>query len=161
MTRKRFSLIVLSLLLAGLLSCAALVLIVDPFEIYHRALFYSPPYESGKQMYSVAGIARAYDYDSIIIGSSVTENCTPSVYDRALGGRFVKLCMNGGLSRDHAKVMDIALRTHQVRRVVNEAQPWADKVWEALNPENKVSLFVRFLDLHTREVQDVICNKHH
>ena len=43
----------------------------------------------------------------------------------------------------------------------NEAQPWADKVWEALNPENKVSLFVRFLDLHTREVQDVICNKHH
>ena len=41
-----------------------------------------------------------------------------------------------------------------------DPQAWADKVWAALNSENKVSLFVRFLDLNTRNVQDVICNKH-
>ena len=118
MTRKRWSLTVEALLLAALSAIIALVVIVDPFEIYHRALFYNPPYESETQMYSVAGIARSYDYDSIIIGSSVTENCTPSVYEETLGGRFVKLCMNAGLSLDHAKIMDIALRTHDVQRVV-------------------------------------------
>ena len=118
MTRKRWCLTALATLLTALLAIVAAVVIVDPFEIYHRALFFSPPYESAKQMYAVTGVARSYDYDSVIIGSSVTENCTPSVYDRALGGRFVKLCMNGGLSRDHAQVMDIALRTHAVRRVV-------------------------------------------
>ena len=118
MTRKRWSLTVAALLLAALSAIIALVVIVDPFEIYHRALFYNPPYESETQMYSVAGVARSYDYDSIIIGSSVTENCTPSVYEEALGGRFVKLCMNAGLSLDHAKIMDIALRTHDVERVV-------------------------------------------
>ena len=43
----------------------------------------------------------------------------------------------------------------------SDPKSWADKVWNALNADNKVSLFVRFLDLETRETQDVILNKHH
>lgn len=118
MTRKRWCLTALALLAAMLCAVIALVAVVDPFEIYHRALFYQPAYASETQMYANAGVAKSYDYDSIIIGTSVTENCRPSVYAQALGGSFVKLCMNGGLARDHAKMMDIALRTHDVRRVV-------------------------------------------
>ena len=118
MTRKRWCMLALGMLLGLLLGVIALVILVDPFEIYHRALFYNPPYDSSTQMYSGAGVAKSYTYDSIIVGSSVTENCTPSVYDKALGGRFVKLSMNAGLSLDHAKMMDIAFRTHDVRRVV-------------------------------------------
>lgn len=118
MTRKRWGCLTLALLISGLLAIVGAVVIVDPFEIYHRALFYNPPYKSGTQMYSIAGVAKSYTYDSVIIGSSVTENCTPSVYDAALGGQFVKLSMNAGLARDHAKVMEIAFRTHDVRRVV-------------------------------------------
>lgn len=118
MTRKRWCILSASLLAFSLASIVALVVIVDPFEIYHRALFYNPPYDSKTQMYSVAGVAKSYTYDSIIIGSSMTENCTPSVYDAALGGRFVKLSMNAGLSLDHAKMMEIAFRTHDVKRVV-------------------------------------------
>ena len=36
----------------------------------------------------------------------------------------------------------------------------ADQVWEALNPENKVSLFVRFVDLGGGSHRDVIRNRH-
>ena len=118
MTRKRWCLLTASMLALSLALTAALVVIVDPFEIYHRAAFYNPPYESETQMYSGAGVAKSYTYDSIIVGSSMTENCRPSVYDDALGGRFVKLSMNAGQSLDHAKMMDIAFRTHDVRRVV-------------------------------------------
>ena len=108
MTPKRWCLLTAALLLLASAAVVLLVVVVDPYEIYHRALFYSPPYNSGTQVYSNAGVARSFTYDSIIVGSSVTENCTPSVYDAALGGRFVKLCMNGGLSRDHARMMDAA-----------------------------------------------------
>ena len=118
MTRKCWCRLVLAALILLLAGIAALVAVVDPFEIYHRAWFYNPPYRSDTQMYSQAGVAKSYTYDSVIIGSSVTENCTPSVYDAALGGRFVKLSMNAGTARDHAKMMEIALRTHDVRRVV-------------------------------------------
>ena len=117
-TRKRWCLLTTAMLAFSLAMIVALVVIVDPFEIYHRALFYNPPYASETQMYSGAGVAKSYTYDSIIVGSSMTENCTPSVYDDALGGRFVKLSMNGGQSLDHAKMMEIAFRTHDIRRVV-------------------------------------------
>ena len=118
MTPKRWCLLTAALLLLASAAVVLLVVVVDPYEIYHRALFYSPPYNSGTQVYSNAGVARSFTYDSIIVGSSVTENCTPSVYDAALGGRFVKLCMNGGLSRDHARMMDAAFASHEIRQVV-------------------------------------------
>ena len=118
MTRSQWGRLTLTLLIGALVLIVALVVLVDPFEVYHKATAFIPPIESGTQSYSNAGIAKTYDYDSIIIGTSVTENCRPSVYAQALGGSFVKLCMNGGLSRDHAKMMDIAFRTHDVSRVV-------------------------------------------
>lgn len=118
MSKKRWCQLVAALFAGLLVLLTALVVFVDPFEIYHRALFYQPPYSSDTQMYANAGVAKSYVYDSIIVGTSVTENCRPSVYENALGGRFVKLPMNGGLARDHAKMMDIAFRTHDVRRVV-------------------------------------------
>ena len=36
----------------------------------------------------------------------------------------------------------------------------ADQVWEALNPENKVSLFVRFVELSGGSHRDVIRNRY-
>jgi len=118
MAAKRWC--VLCAILLALLSFLLVltVAVIDPFEIYHRALFYSPPYASGTQVYSNAGVAKSFHYDSVIVGSSVTENCTPSVYDAALGGRFVKLCMNGGLSGDHAKMLDAAFSQRDIVRVV-------------------------------------------
>lgn len=107
MTAKQWSFLAARLLLILLAACVALVFCVDPFEIYHRAWFYQPAYSSDAQMYANAGVARSYDYDSVIIGSSVTENCLPSVYARALGGSFVKLCMNAGQARDHAKMLSL------------------------------------------------------
>lgn len=118
MSRKRWAVLSLSLLLSAAALIVGAVVLVDPFEIYHTALFYQPGYASATQMYSNAGVAKHYRYDSVIIGSSVTENCTPSVYDAALGGRFVKLCMNGGTARDHAKMLEMAFATHALRRVV-------------------------------------------
>lgn len=118
MSFKRWCRLSFSLLAGLLASILALVVFVDPFEIYHRALFYTPAYDSKTQLYNNAGIARHHVYDSVIIGSSVTENCMPSDYDEALGGRFVKLCVNGGTAHDHAKMLKMAFDTHALRRVV-------------------------------------------
>lgn len=40
------------------------------------------------------------------------------------------------------------------------AQEWADQIWTSLNADNKVSLFVRMIDLATGETDTVIKNKH-
>lgn len=118
MTGKQWSLVTLGLTLVLLTIVIALVVVIDPFEIYHPALFYQPDYASSTQSYSNAGIAKSYAYDGVIFGTSMVENCLPSDYEAALGGRFVKLPMNGGTARDHAKMLEIALRTHPLKNVV-------------------------------------------
>ena len=40
------------------------------------------------------------------------------------------------------------------------ARAWADEIWANLNEENKVSLFVRYIDLETGKADTVIVNKH-
>ena len=117
MTHRQWGKLTLFLTIGALLLIVSSVIIIDPFEIYHQASAFIPPIESGTQSYSNAGIAKSYDYDSIIIGSSMTENFRPSQMDELLGGRFVKLCINGGTPFNHKQMMDIAFGTHDVKRV--------------------------------------------
>lgn len=78
--------------------------LVDPFEVYHKATAFIPPITNGTQNYSNAGIAKNYEYDSVVIGSSMTENFTPSQLDRLFGGQFVKLPINGGSPFNHKQM---------------------------------------------------------
>ena len=118
MNRKNWSLLCLGLLLgaAGLLSAA--VIAVDPFQVYRLATRYMPPIDNTTQVYANAGIVRSYDYDSVIVGTSVTENFRPTQMDGVLGGRFIKLCTSAGTAYNHALLLDLAFETHDVRRVV-------------------------------------------
>ena len=118
MTRKQWSLITLSLLLLSIGGVIGAVVLIDPFEIYHQATAFIPPITNGAQNYSNAGIAKSYDYDSVIIGSSMTENFRPSQLDALLGGRFVKLCINSGSPFNHKQMMDLAFSTHDITRVL-------------------------------------------
>ena len=48
----------------------------------------------------------------------------------------------------------------QVGISVPDAEALAQEMWKNLNEDNKVSLFVRYIDLQTRETETVIINKH-
>ena len=117
MTRKQWGLLTLSLLLLTIGGIIGTVVLIDPFEIYHQATAFIPPITNGTQNYANAGIAKSYEYDSVIIGSSMTENFRPSQMDSLLGGRFVKLCINGGSPYNHRQMMELAFCTHDVTRV--------------------------------------------
>ena len=118
MTRKRWALLTMAMLLGALSLLIGSVVIIDPFEIYHKATAFIPPISSGTQSYSNAGIARSYDYDSVIIGSSMTENFRPSELNALLGGRFVKLCINGGTPYNHRQMLDMAFANRDIRTVL-------------------------------------------
>ena len=48
----------------------------------------------------------------------------------------------------------------QVAISAPDAETLAQEMWKNLNEDNKVSLFVRYIDLQTRESETVIINKH-
>ncbi|MDO5298061.1 MAG: hypothetical protein Q4F18_01430 [Clostridia bacterium] len=118
MTRKQWAALTLILLAGGLGGIVGSVVLVDPFEIYHQATAFIPPITNGTQIYSNAGIAKSYAYDSIVIGSSMTENFKPSQLDALFGGQFVKIPVNAGSPFNHKQMMDMAFSTHDVRRVL-------------------------------------------
>ena len=118
MPRRAWLRLVFSLLLPALCAMIALVVFVDPFEIYHEAKHFVPPCENGIQNYANAGVARSWEYDSVIIGSSMTENFIPSQLDSLMGGRFVKLPINAGSPYNHRQMMELAFGTHEVKTVL-------------------------------------------
>ena len=95
-----------------------LVIFIDPFEVYRKAARFVPPIDNTTQVYSNAGIVRHYDYDSAVVGSSVTENFRPSYLDERLGGRFIKLVTSAATAKNHQLLLRLAFKTHDLRRVV-------------------------------------------
>ena len=118
MKRKHWAILTLTGLIGAIVLLSALVIAIDPFQVYHLARAYMPPIDNTTQVYANAGIVRSYDYDSAIVGTSVTENFRPTQMDALLGGRFIKLCTSAGTAYNHALLLDLAFRTHDMRRVV-------------------------------------------
>ena len=44
--------------------------------------------------------------------------------------------------------------------IPDTAEELVDELWKSLNEDNKISLFVRYTDLETRDVEQFIINKH-
>ena len=118
MKKKTWALLCLAGIVGAFLFLSALVIAIDPFQVYRRATRYLPPIDNTTQVYANAGIVRNYEYDSAIVGTSVTENFRPSQMDDLLGGRFIKLCTSAGTAYNHALLMDLAFDTHEMKRIV-------------------------------------------
>ena len=118
MKRKTWACLCLAALTGAIVLLSALVIAIDPFQVYRLATRYLPPIDNTTQVYANAGIVRSYDYDSAIVGTSVTENFRPSQMDEVLGGRFIKLCTSAGTAYNHALLLDLAFETHDMQRVI-------------------------------------------
>ncbi len=90
--RKRWTLCTLALCALATLLAALTTYLVDPFEIYRESSIL-PLYD--QESYNNPGIARNYDYNAVILGTSMVEMSNPSVIDEAFGVQSVKLPMRG------------------------------------------------------------------
>ncbi len=83
------------LLFAALFCAAALVVYVDPFFHYHAPHTDKFFYTIDNQRSANDGIAKHFDYDAIITGSSMTANFSTSELDALFGTNSVKLTAAG------------------------------------------------------------------
>ena len=118
MKRKSWTFLSLTMLLGAFLLLSSIVIFVDPFQIYRLARLYRPPIDNTTQVYSNAGIVRNFEYDSAVVGTSVTENFRPSQMDELLGGQFIKLCTSAGTAYNHSLLMNLAFKTHDMKHIV-------------------------------------------
>ena len=102
--------------------CALLVFLLDPFFHYHRPWFGLAAVQTEKE-YQVVGALDHLSYDSLIVGSSVTENNYNGWYDEAFGGQTIKAVRSYGATADLCWLLSRAHETHRLRNVYYNIDP--------------------------------------
>ena len=108
MNNKRWVLALLLLFLASVLAIGGVTAVVDPYFHYHKPLP-GLSYPLNNQRYQNDGILRNFDYNAIIIGTSVTENFKASEFDRLYGVQSVKVPLEGASLKEIGDTLGRAL----------------------------------------------------
>lgn len=109
MTKLKKKLILLAFCSGLPLFLVAIVVgIVDPFFVYHAPLegLY---YTIDNQLEQNPGIAKHFEYNNVMLGSSMTTNFDTFLFDEQLGGQMVKLSYNAAYPKDIDKIMQIVI----------------------------------------------------
>lgn len=114
---RRWLLCTLGLALTLLILAAAVTIYIDPLFHYHAPVdgFQYPIID---ERYMNNGIARHFDYDSILTGSSLSENCRTSWAEELFGGKFIKMTYAGSMLKEIRDNVERAFATgHKIDRV--------------------------------------------
>lgn len=84
-----------------------LVIIIDPFFQYHKPLK-GVNYLIDNQINQNPGIAKNFDYDSVIVGSSMTDNFDTNLFAEIMGLNTIKLSCNGAFPKDVDAMLSLA-----------------------------------------------------
>lgn len=110
MSQSKKWLITFSIIICiGFICIAGLTILVDPFFQYHRPLA-KFPYVVDDQVDMNPGLAKNMDYDSILLGSSMTVNFNTDWFKEQMGFNTQKLSYNGAYPKDQSNIMDIVFK---------------------------------------------------
>lgn len=110
---KMWVLSVLTSVMIIFIGCIGLVIIIDPYLHYRipdNGLSYS--LTTNNQRYQNDGIIKYFDYDSVITGTSMTENFKTSEFDELFQVKSIKVPFSGG---SYKEVNDICKRVLKIR----------------------------------------------
>ena len=89
-----------------LLLMIAAVIIIDPFVRYHKPWFGLAAVETEERS-AVIGLARNMDYDTALVGSSMSENFVDSWFeDGVFGEECLKVPLQGAYMTDYLPLLD-------------------------------------------------------
>jgi len=111
--------------LLGTVTVTSVILIainwwIDPLQFYRRAAY--PPHLSGQKRFQNPGLAKHYDYNAVVIGTSLSENFRAKLIKEKLGFDSMNLAMQGASSHEQSLVLQVALETGKVKNVIWDVQ---------------------------------------
>ncbi len=91
--------------------------IIDPIQFYRQQ---DHPIFVKSQRHQIPGLVKNYDFNSILIGTSHSENFLASTLDSLMGTKTINLAISGSSSVEQSRVAAFALAHKQVKHVVWE-----------------------------------------
>lgn len=92
--------------LLPLLVIGIVIAVIDPFFVYHAPLE-GAYYVVDNQLEQNPGLAKHFEYDSVMLGSSMTTNFDTNIFNDRLGCNMIKLSYNAAYPHDIDKIMGI------------------------------------------------------
>ena len=105
---RRYFFTVLVLALALAVAVIAFNAWVDPFQHYRKSERFAPRFYNAWQRYENPGLAKHWDYDRIVTGSSLMECVIPADVDRVMGGKTINLSVSAQTAYDAGSCCDRA-----------------------------------------------------
>lgn len=124
MTSKNFIKRLLITVLALVVFVGGVVFVFDPFYHYHGPWLGLKAILNDKE-YQCIGTLRHFDYDTLLVGSSVMENNDNAWYDEAYGVKSIKAIRSYGATADLCYLMDEAYKNHDIKYVFYNIDPSA------------------------------------
>ena len=100
----------------------AVVVIFDPFYQYHKPLPNLKAVLTDKE-YQCVGTLRAFDYDALVVGSSVCENYNNHWFDEGFGCQTIKAIRSYGATADLCYLLDTAYESHDLKYIFYNIDP--------------------------------------
>ncbi|MGJ0366215.1 hypothetical protein [Aliarcobacter cryaerophilus] len=90
----------------------------DPMQIFHKSYIQQELHLHGNMRQQAAGIINNFEFDSIIIGTSMLENTSSFEASKLLGGNFVNISLSGSDFYERNFVLSHALKNKDIKYVI-------------------------------------------
>lgn len=114
---KRWCLGFLTLFMLMLIGLIAFVVIIDPYFHYHKPLT-KLEYPIDNQRYQNDGIIKHFEYDAMIIGTSMTENFKASELNFLFGVNSIKVPFSAGTYKEVNNNIEQAVKSNSELKLV-------------------------------------------
>ncbi|MCQ2484320.1 MAG: hypothetical protein MJ168_03175 [Clostridia bacterium] len=114
---KKFCIAFISVTLCVIIGLASFVYVIDPFNVYRAdkdmtQIIYQMPY------YQNIGIAKYTKYDTLITGTSMTQNFRGTWFNEKFGCNAIRLSFDGGVVTDFEALLKTATENNKELKTV-------------------------------------------
>ena len=93
------------------------IILIDPLKVLHKPYFFKDRFNSNMRLQN-AGIIKNYEFDSIILGTSMLENTSAVEASNLLGGNFANISMSASDYYERNIVLSYALKNKEIKKVI-------------------------------------------
>ncbi|WP_291255039.1 hypothetical protein [Fusobacterium sp.] len=117
MNNKRFFILNIASIILILIMIGSTMIIIDPYFHYHKPLKYFK-YRLMNQRYINNGIIKYFDYNGVIIGTSMTENFRSSQFDKLFKVSSIKIPFAGATYREINDNIEVILKDRKNTKII-------------------------------------------
>ena len=113
---KKALIILIATLFTGLIAFSGIVFVFDPFCQYHAPIFGddTPLFDSYNQ---VGGSLKNFDYDSLIVGNSLVQNCNTDCLENEYALKLLSATKQSGTMYDLVELSDISAKHREIKEI--------------------------------------------